>query len=240
VRKCLIPKKEKSSLKKLPVNLIGATRHLTAEQGAEVRALDPLLFHGMHPATSNYLWYSVQEVYEEPDGKKSWDALVLVSWLVKDEEKDAIPPTNRLRIANMKKRTQEFVEPLRSLVHGIPDDLASELVTPLTLADFSVLDWSSHSKVTLAGDSAHAMTMYRGEGANHGILDAALLVDQLLRVKNGEIDQKGAIIEYEKEMKERCQPAVLKSRQAALDAHCWESIDENSPLIGGRFPPATA
>lgn len=200
--------------------------------------MDPLLFHGMHPKTSNYIWYSVQEMYEEADGRKSWDALVLVSWPVKDAEKDAIPATNRLRIANMKERAQEFAGPLRRLVHGIPDD--SEQVTPLTLADFATLDWEAQDRVTLAGDAAHAMTMYRGEGANHGILDAALLVDQLVRVKNGEIDERGAIAEYEREMKPRGRAAVLKSRQAALDGHCSEAITADGPLIGGRFPPATA
>lgn len=238
MRKCLIPDIQKSSLTKLPVNLIGVIRHFTPEEGAEAAALDPLLFHGMHPKTSNYIWYSVQEVYEEADGRKSWDALVLVSWPVKDAETDAIPPTNRLRIAMMKERAEEFAGPLKRLVHGIPDD--SEQVTPLTLGDFSTLDWESHDKVTLVGDAAHAMTMFRGEGANHGVLDAALLVDQLIRVRNGDIAQKEAIAEYEKEMKPRCRAAVLKSRQAALDGHCSEAIVADGPLIGGRFPPATA
>jgi 2-polyprenyl-6-methoxyphenol hydroxylase-like FAD-dependent oxidoreductase len=192
----------------------------------------------MHPGTSNYLWYSVQQVFEDVDGRISWDALVLVSWPVKDPGRDAIPATNRLRIAKMKERAQEFVEPLKSMVLGIPDD--SEQVTPLTLADFPNLEWESNGKVTLVGDAAHAMTMYRGEGANHGILDAALLIDQLLKLKEGRLGQGEAIVEYEKEMKERCEAAVLKSRKAALDAHCWDDINDDSPLIGGRWPPATA
>lgn len=237
VRKCLIPDKNKSSLTKLPINLIGVVRYFTPEEGVEPSSLDPLLFHGMHPKTSNYIWYSVQEVYHKA-GVKSWDALVMVSWPVKDKEKDAIPQTTRLQVATMKKRAQEFTPILKHLVDGIPDD--TELVTPLTLSDFSQLDWESHEKVTLAGDAAHAMVMYRGEGANHGILDAALLVDQLVRVKNGETDQTAAIIQYEEEMKQRCQPAVLKSRRACLDAHSWEDINDDSPLIGGRWPPATA
>jgi 2-polyprenyl-6-methoxyphenol hydroxylase-like FAD-dependent oxidoreductase len=89
-----------------------------------------------------------------------------------------------------------------------------------------------HGNVALAGDSAHAMTMHRGEVANHGIMDAALLVDQLLRLTNKEIYQKSAIVEYEKETKERYQDAVLKSRQAPLDGPCWACINEDSPLIG--------
>lgn len=238
VRKCLIPDKGKSSLTKLPVNLIGVVRHFSPDEGAPVRALDPLLFNGMHPGTSNYLWYSVQQVFEDVDGRKSWDALVLVSWPVKNAEKDAIPPTNRLRIACMKQRAKGFVEPLKSMVLGISDD--SEQVTPLTIADFPNLEWESNGEVTLVGDAAHAMTMYRGEGANHGILDAALLIDQLLKVKEGSLGQFKAVMEYEKEMKARCEAAVLKSRKAALDAHCWDDINDDSPLIGGRWPPATA
>jgi 2-polyprenyl-6-methoxyphenol hydroxylase-like FAD-dependent oxidoreductase len=238
VRHCLYPDKEKSSLTKLPVNLIGVIRHFTPEQGAEPRSMDPLLFQGAHPNNSNYFWYSLQDVYQEADGRLSFDALVLVSWPIKDQEKDAIPLTNRERVANMKERAKGFTGPVRRLFEGIPDDIP--ITTPLTLADFSVLDWETNPNVTLAGDAAHAMTMYRGEGANHGILDAALLVDQLIRVKNGEIGQKEAIESYEKEMKPRCEEAVLKSRQAALDAHVWERINDDCPLIGGRWPPATA
>jgi 2-polyprenyl-6-methoxyphenol hydroxylase-like FAD-dependent oxidoreductase len=238
VRKWLIPDMRKSSLTKLPANLIGVIRHFTPEEGAAVRSLDPLLFSAIHPKTSNYLWYSVQQVYEEPDGRKSWDALVLISWLIKDPEKDAIPPTNQLMIANMKEKAQAFAEPLKSLVLGIPDD--SNQVTPFTLADFPNMDWTSNGRVTLAGDAAHAMTMYRGEGANHGILDAALLVDQLVKVKEGKISQEQAIAEFENEMKERGTAAVLKSRKAALDGHCWDDINDDSPLVRGRWPPATA
>lgn len=84
------------------------------------------------------------------------------------------------------------------------------------------------------------MDRYRGEGANHGILDAALLINQLKKVKAGEITQKEAIDAYEAEMRPRAHEGVLKSRQAALDAHDWEMLTENSPTIGGRFAPKTA
>jgi 2-polyprenyl-6-methoxyphenol hydroxylase-like FAD-dependent oxidoreductase len=229
---------ERSKLTILPINVIGVVRHITAQDGAAVRALDPLLFSGLHPKTQNYLWYSVQQIYDEADGSTSWDALVLVSWKVRDPERDAIPPTNRLRIANMKRRAEEFVEPLRGLVLGIADE--EERVTPLTLADFPNADWEGRENVTLAGDAAHAMTMYRGEGANHGLLDAALLVDQLVKVREGAASQAEAIAAYEKEMKPRARAAVLQSRKACLDGHSWEDINDDSPLIGGRVPPATA
>ena len=94
--------------------------------------------------------------------------------------------------------------------------------------------------VTLAGDSAHAMTMYRGEGANHGILDAALLLDQLKQIYSGQITQAAGLHVYECEMRERTHTAVLRSRQAAFDGHDWDAINDTSPLVGQRIPPATA
>ena len=45
---------------------------------------------------------------------------------------------------------------------------------------------------------------------------------------------------YEVEMQERGHAAVLRSRRAAFDGHDWSAIQDSSPLIGVRFPPATA
>lgn len=41
-------------------------------------------------------------------------------------------------------------------------------------------------------------------------------------------------------MQERGHAAVLRSRQAAFDGHDWDAVVDMSPLIGVRFPPATA
>jgi 2-polyprenyl-6-methoxyphenol hydroxylase-like FAD-dependent oxidoreductase len=180
-----------------------------------------------------------QEVLTDPDGRKSYDALVGVSWMVHNPEKDTIPKTSPERVAEMKKRAQGFAEPLLSMVMDIPDDNIT--ATGFRLSDFPAAPWDNcGGLVTLAGDSAHAMTMYRGEGANHGILDAALLVDQLKQIHVSEISQQEGIKLYEAEMQERTHAAVLKSRQAALDGHDWDAINEKSPLIGGRYPPDTA
>ena len=45
---------------------------------------------------------------------------------------------------------------------------------------------------------------------------------------------KGAIKAYEDEMIERTHPAVLKSRQACVDANNYASVNANSPLIAKR------
>lgn len=58
VRRHLLP--NDFELTRLPVHIVGVVRHFTPEQAAPVRALDPLLFNGVHPRTGNFLWYSVQ------------------------------------------------------------------------------------------------------------------------------------------------------------------------------------
>lgn len=139
----------------------------------------------------------------------------------------------------MKKRAQGFAEPLLSMIMDIPDD--SMLAKGFHLTDFPCEPWDNENGlVTLAGDSGHAMTMFRGEGANHGILDAALIVDQLKKVYSGEISQVEGLQTYEAEMIPRGHAAVLQSRQAALDGHEWDAITDSSPLIGSRYPPETA
>ena len=112
--------------------------------------------------------------------------------------------------------------------------------------------WDNHDRrVTLIGDAAHSMTMckfstctpttlWRG-GANWEHIgvkltttaDVASLMRQLFST---EITTCQQIIDaYEAEMIERTGPAVLKSRQACIDAHDYPKIGENSPLIMKRI-----
>lgn len=44
------------ALNPLPASLKG---HFSPEQAASVRALDPLLFQGLHPKTGKLLWYDI-------------------------------------------------------------------------------------------------------------------------------------------------------------------------------------
>lgn len=43
-----------------------------------------------------------------------------------------------------------------------------------------------------------------------------------------------AIDSYEREMIRRTAPAVLTSRRACMDAHDYQSIDDQSPLVSRR------
>ena len=85
----------------------------------------------------------------------------------------------------------------------------------------------------------------RGEGANHGITDIALFLEKILSpLHNSSLSTffdgsspqtiQDAIDAYEKEMIQRAGPAVLTSRRACLDAHDYEKITDQSPLVSRR------
>ena len=84
------------------------------------------------------------------------------------------------------------------------------------------------------------MVMYRGEGANHSIVDVSKLLEQvkpLYERTGAKVDRsfEDARAAYESEMVERAEVAVLASRRACLDAHEYARVDESSPLVKGRM-----
>lgn len=68
-------------------------------------------------------------------------------------------------------------------------------------------------------------------------MDVSVLLSHILPVLKGSSPSrtmKDAILAYEEEMIARTRPAVLASRRAAMDAHDYKRIDDNSPLISKR------
>lgn len=78
----------------------------------------------------------------------------------------------------------------------------------------------------------------RGEGANHAIVDVLefveLVVPHLSGDKDGNGDVRSALDRYEDRVVARARPAVMASRQACLDAHNWQRINTQSPLLSKR------
>lgn len=73
-------------------------------------------------------------------------------------------------------------------------------------------------RVTLLGDSAHAMPPDRGLGGNN-VLEDARLLSTLLSIRSKPIDWLKIIGEYEKEMYARARIAVQESENAAEYFH---------------------
>ena len=232
-RKFLAPESYKNI--PLPIRFTGASVDLTPEQVKPLKDIDPLLFQGCHPVTGAFFWFSMLET-PQVNGTAGTDqeryrVQIMISWPVKTPD-DEVKSTDLERLANMKKRASDFNPVLRDVVQLIPD--GSEVIE-VVLQDWPCLPWDNRNgKVTLAGDAAHAMTMYRGEAANHGLLDAHRLCRALDMVYNQGKSLKVAVDRYETELRERTSTAVLLSRQACLDAHDFAGLNENSAVLKRR------
>ncbi|KAK7431987.1 hypothetical protein QQZ08_001607 [Neonectria magnoliae] len=217
----------------LPVRCVGCAVDLTAEAAGPLRQIDPLLFQGCHPASGSFLWVSMLET-PGINGTRGTDderyrVQINISWPAQTPT-DEVDPTDAGRLADMKRRAEAFHPVLRDAVHAIPEGTE---MREIVLQDWPCLAWDNRGgRVTLAGDAAHAMTVYRGEAANHGILDAYWLCERLGRVYNrGGIGMKAGLDGYEAELRERTSAAVLLNRRACLEAHDWAGLDENSAVL---------
>ncbi|KAI1357287.1 hypothetical protein F5Y08DRAFT_346910 [Xylaria arbuscula] len=240
---------------RLPVRLMGATVSLTAVQATFIRAIDPLLFQGCHPDTRDFIYASILDTPASNGSRErgkdaetyGWQLMMshLSETVVDTQKKFKIETNsdddreelseNAERLADVKRRAESFHPVLRDVILAIPDSTeVHEIIVQDWLPTHA---WNNHGgRVTLSGDAAHAMTMYRGEAANHGILDAYKLCETLEKVDSRE---RGwtlghAVSEYEAEMRERTSAAVLLSRQACLDAHDFASLNEGSAVLKRR------
>jgi salicylate hydroxylase len=97
------------------------------------------------------------------------------------------------------------------------------LADPTTLSQFSIRTstpvgpWPT-GRVTLIGDAIHAMTPYRGIGANMALEDAVRLKRALVAAARGEQDLFAAISTYEEEMRDYGFRSVHNSLQAMRSA----------------------
>lgn len=122
----------------------------------------------------------------------------------------------------LKLKGRPFFKLLSDIVDALPEHTEAKEVN---IVEWPHLRWDNWgSRVTLAGDSAHCMSIYRGEGVNHGVIDACLLGDALKRLEDGELDHDEALRVYETEMKARGKEAVEVSHQAALDGHNYKKV----------------
>ncbi|PHH59577.1 hypothetical protein CDD81_2842 [Ophiocordyceps australis] len=217
----------------LPVRVVGASVELPPHDAQPLRAIDPLLFHGCHPETGLFLWVSLLAT-PATTASGLYRYQVLLSWRL-ESPADELPPSDAARVALMKQRAHNLHPTLRRLVDALDAHAPVLQVVAQDWPPPPAHAWDNrHGRLTLAGDAAHAMTMYRGEAGNHGILDAVRLCAALEAVSAAQKTLPAAIDEYEAELTVRTAPAVLLSRQACLDAHDFAGLNEESAVLKKR------
>lgn len=248
VRTSLFPDPAVHSNYQLPVRLLGASTIYPGSLASTVRALDPFFFQGGDPQTNTAHWFSfLDSPSSSGRGDDSRDCQILVSWpyqpgFLGQAEPLEVPARGVERVQLMKTIAGGWAEPFHSIVQSLPEDTE---VKTITLEDWVPPEhhWNEtpgSDRAVLVGDAAHAMTMYRGEAANHGIADVHLLVSQVMSVtgKLGDGGQEKSLPRackaYTVKMVGRTAPAVMLSRQACLDAHEYARINDDSPLIQKR------
>ncbi|KAM0722681.1 hypothetical protein Q7P37_002122 [Cladosporium fusiforme] len=238
VRRILHP--EDCQNDQLPVRLLGASVDYPESQISAIRKLDPFFLQGTDSNTDAYLWFSFLSTPSDGNQDNTYKCQIIASWPYRENWLERADPTDVPNVKTgqlvlMKHLSESWAEPFRSIVQNIPRDAE---IQPIELADWLPRKSSGFAgRVTLLGDAAHAMVMYRGEAANHSIVDVEMLLEQIKEVyQDGkDIDFETARQTYEAEMIERTELAVRASRRACLDAHEYARVNEDSPLIKRRL-----
>ncbi|KAL2758482.1 hypothetical protein ACRALDRAFT_2026028 [Sodiomyces alcalophilus JCM 7366] len=240
-----------SPTRPLPVMFLGTSLVVREPHIAALRALDPTLFQGCQPRTRTWMWFSVMEspdingTASRPSAERLWKIQLCLSWLTPTQDTEhgegdssALDlSTDAARIRVMRQKAADFDPRIANVFrHAIPDDHGP--VLKLRLFDWHIPSSSvdTGGAVTLVGDAAHTMSMYRGEGFNHAILDAYHLFQTIQDISNAtgpgdkawlQLREK-AIREYERETKARGEVAVAMCRESCLEVHYWDKLSENS------------
>lgn len=231
-RKIICP--DNGLLYQLPIRFCGARVRMSKEETDTLaQKFDPLLFQGTVPSNNTFFWFSMLSTPEYTKEDGLYYAQVNLSWRVPEDYEE--PFATKQDKANAMRLHSEGLSPdLKWLVDRAVKD--PEAILEIKLCDWPVVEWNHNTKVLLAGDSAHAMTMYRGEAGNHGITDVKDLMTEVDLFIKGEKPWDLAASSYCSTIKTRAAPAVLLSRQACLDAHDFSKIrpDTDSPLLSMR------
>ncbi|KAL6914723.1 hypothetical protein FSST1_012483 [Fusarium sambucinum] len=240
VRRALLPDLK---LHDVPVRMLGIKLELTPDEAKPFRDLDPFFMHSTHSSHSMFVFLSMLDAPgNHRYGTHPYVLQMCVSWPYRTGffGRDApieIPETVEEQLKLIHEFAKTFAEPWRSLALGASVDAD---VKGLKIQDLPPPpNFQTTGRVVLMGDALHAMAMYRGEGANHVILDVEDFVDCVVPIlQAGGTSEKlrTSVDDYTKAVVTRTRPAVLASRQACLHAHDWEKISSESPLLTRRMP----
>ncbi|SPO01428.1 related to FAD binding domain protein [Cephalotrichum gorgonifer] len=254
VRRALFPDLERY---KLPVRTMGLRVEYSPQEMKPIHAMDPFFMQAAASENDTFMYFSVLDApknhkrrtktnakgkaKKRPAPPRKYSCQLVVSWPSRpgffgSPEPIEFPATNAGRVELLRTFAQTWAEPFRGMALGVRG--ATEIKTLEMYDCVPPKGLRSSGRVVLMGDAMHQMTMYRGEGANHAIVDvqdfARSVADVLLQPDASTGDLRDALDKYEDAVVDRSRPGVLAARRACLDAHEWGRIDEKSPLLTRR------
>ena len=170
VRKML--KGDAARCTQLLLRCLGATVVFSTAVAKGMRDLDPYFMQIGDKNQDNFVYFAFLDTptNNSREDKDTRTCQIFMSWPLRPENGlGEVPETAAERLAFMKRLSTEWAEPFRGIIQAMP---AGTAPVTLRLEDWLPEDWSDgelDGSVTLVGDAAHAMTMYRGEAFNHGL-----------------------------------------------------------------------
>ncbi|KAF4872472.1 FAD-dependent monooxygenase cctM [Colletotrichum siamense] len=196
----------------------------TAEQARFLRSkIHPIANMAVHPDQDTLFFIAVADV-PDPEDPETWEFQVALSlWSNEDP-----PETNEDRMKYFKKLAEPYCEPYRSAALWVPDDT---YIPRDKYAEWkSIAPWKNFGgRVTVAGDAAHPMCPFRGQGLNNALQDAGNLVKAITAVQEGRQTLAAAIDEYDAEVYQRGKREIEISEESMFGLHHYSAI-KGSPI----------
>ncbi|CAO3670707.1 unnamed protein product [Rhizopus stolonifer] len=192
-----------------PVRCFAFTRWLDRQELLEVvdETTQATIACGRYKQEGVCMFYTLNDV--KPELPKPYEAFCLLSQYGTNPK----PSLDTLR-----SWASGFAPAQRKLVEDVPEGTPiTEITVKERIPDFDRL--MKASRVVLAGDAAHAMTMFRGNGANQAVVDANVLATEIIGVVSGKKSLAQAVADYYHELVPRGQKAVIESHESAEMFH---------------------
>ncbi|KAK4993011.1 hypothetical protein LTR66_001677 [Elasticomyces elasticus] len=210
-------------------------RYPNPEQARFVRALHPVFYMGLHPE-GGLFWVSPQDV-PDPQDPTSWTFQLFMNW------RGQAPADGTNILPELKAWAPKLVDPWKSAIEWLPDDT---IVQAQKIGYWMPIPRDNiGGRVTLAGDAAHPMAPFRGQGLSHCIADVSSLLSQLeLFITGSGSSPKPTLAElitaYDSEVIARAGDEVQTSLQTMRFLMTWDKVQQSASFTRSADPNAAA
>ncbi|KAH6856168.1 hypothetical protein B0I37DRAFT_301586 [Chaetomium sp. MPI-CAGE-AT-0009] len=159
-----------------------------------------------------------------PDALSRWTTMWVKIWRKSVTPLPEGVTAGQQALDYLKATTKDQAEPFQSFIDWTPDG-SQCYIDEMKYWVSKPFD-NRGGRITLAGDAAHPMLIYRGQGFQHAILDASQYLDALVKVREGAEARELAISAYDADMIERGAKAVQQSVQEAEFSMDPKTVDQ--------------